>query len=64
MSEGPSFATVLRKLRESRTLTQEELAERARVSAKAVGALERGERLRPHAYTVRALADAAGPRPS
>ncbi|MFI7585482.1 ATP-binding protein [Spongisporangium articulatum] len=54
------FAAVLRRLREARALTQEELAERAGLTVKAVGALERGERLRPYPHTVRALADALG----
>ncbi len=53
-----AFAGTLRRLRESRSLTQEELAERAGVTAKAIGALERGERRRPYPHTVRALADA------
>jgi predicted ATPase/transcriptional regulator with XRE-family HTH domain len=52
-----SFAAVLRRLRESRSLTQEELAERAGLTAKAIGALERGERRRPYPHTVRSLAD-------
>ena len=48
---------MLRRLRESRSLTQEELAERAGLTAKAIGALERGERRRPYPHTVRSLAD-------
>ena len=48
---------MLRGLRESRSLTQEELAERAGLTAKAIGALERGERRRPYPHTVRSLAD-------
>lgn len=57
------FGGLLRTLREARALTQDELAERAGVTVKAVGALERGERRRPYPHTVRALADAldAGP---
>ncbi len=51
------FAVVLRRLRESRSLTQEELAEQAGLTAKAIGALERGERRRPYPHTVRCLAD-------
>ena len=51
------FAVTLRRLRESRSLTQEELAERAGLTAKAIGALERGERRRPYPHTVRSLAD-------
>ncbi|GAA1510308.1 hypothetical protein GCM10009827_025630 [Dactylosporangium maewongense] len=51
------FAAVLRRLREARSLTQEELAERSGLTAKAIGALERGERRRPYPHTVRSLAD-------
>ncbi|NYJ03945.1 ATP-binding protein [Petropleomorpha daqingensis] len=59
MSEGPGeFAERLRRFRERAALTQEELAERAGVTAKAISALERGERRRPYPHTVRALADA------
>lgn len=58
-SPGPgAFAERLRSLRERRSLTQEELAARAGLTGKAVGALERGERRRPYPHTVRALADA------
>lgn len=53
-----SFGAVLRRLRTSRSLTQEELAEQAGLSVKAVSALERGERKRPYPHTVRALAAA------
>ena len=42
------------------SLSQEELARRAGLSAKAIGALERGERRRPYPHTVRALVDALG----
>ncbi len=65
MSQSPgradaSFAACLRTAREAAALTQEELAQRAGLSTKAVGALERGERTRPYPHTVRALADALG----
>jgi transcriptional regulator with XRE-family HTH domain len=53
-----AFGARLRALREARSLTQEELAERSGLSVKAIGALERGERLRPQPHTVRSLADA------
>ncbi len=53
-----SFAEVLRAFREERSLTQEELAERAGITVKAVGALERGERRRPYPHTVRSLGSA------
>ncbi len=51
---------MLRRLREAAGLTQEELAERAAMSAKAVGALERGERRRPYPATLRQLSAALG----
>ena len=57
-SPSSSFADVLRRLREGAGLTQEELAERAGLTAHAVSALERGARTRPYPHTVRALADA------
>ncbi|MGY1753768.1 ATP-binding protein [Blastococcus sp. SYSU D01042] len=60
-SPGPGgFAELLRGFRERRALTQEELAARAGLTGKAIGALERGERRRPYPHTVRALADALG----
>jgi predicted ATPase/DNA-binding XRE family transcriptional regulator len=54
------FGRLLRQLRERAGLTQEALAERARLSAKAVSALERGERQHPYPHTVRTLAAALG----
>ena len=58
MPEPTTFAILLRRHRLARSLTQEQLAERAGVTAKAVGALERGERRRPYPHTVRSLARA------
>lgn len=55
-----SFGGRLRRLREAAGLTQEELAERAGLSRKAISVLERGERKRPYPHTVRSLADALG----
>jgi predicted ATPase/DNA-binding XRE family transcriptional regulator len=55
---GASFAARLRQLREAAGLTQEELAERAGLTAHAIGALERGARKRPYPHTVHCLADA------
>ncbi len=52
------FGSLLRRFREAAGLTQEQLAERAGISVKAVSALERGRRQRPYPHTVRALADA------
>lgn len=53
-----SFGTRLRHLREAAGLSQEELAEKAALSATAISVLERGERKRPYPQTVRSLADA------
>jgi predicted ATPase/DNA-binding XRE family transcriptional regulator len=53
-----TFATVLRRLRVRAGLTQEDLAERAGMSVRAVSALERGERRRPYPHTIGALAKA------
>jgi non-specific serine/threonine protein kinase len=53
-----SFASLLRQHRLTHGLTQEELAERAGVSARAISDLERGLKRAPRASTVRLLADA------
>lgn len=53
-----SFGARLRHYREAAGLSQEDLAERAGLAAKAIGALERGERRRPYPRTVQMLADA------
>jgi predicted ATPase/transcriptional regulator with XRE-family HTH domain len=58
--EDVSFGARLRRLREAAGLTQEELAERAGLTRKAISVLERGERKRPYPHTVRSLADALG----
>src|SRR4051812_5292699 len=58
-SNGPRrFGTRLKELRETAGFTQEELATIAGLSVHAISALERGERRRPHADTVRALSAA------
>ncbi len=56
--QAVSFGARLRRLREAAGLTQEELADRAGLSRKAISLLERGERKRPYPHTVRSLADA------
>ena len=53
-----SFGAQLKALREAAGFTPEELATVAGLSVHAVSALERGERRRPHADTVRALSAA------
>jgi predicted ATPase/DNA-binding CsgD family transcriptional regulator/transcriptional regulator with XRE-family HTH domain len=58
--EPSRFGERLRALREAAGLTQEELAERAGLTAGGEGALERGDRRRPYSHTVRALATALG----
>jgi tetratricopeptide (TPR) repeat protein/transcriptional regulator with XRE-family HTH domain len=53
-----TFAQLLKRHRLAAGLTQAELAERARVSTRAVSDLERGVKRAPHAETVTLLADA------
>ena len=53
-----AFGDLLRRFRLAAGLSQEELAERARLSPRGVSDLERGARINPHPGTVRQLADA------
>jgi len=53
-----TFASLLRRYRQAAGLTQEELAERARLSVQAIGALERGDRRAPRKETIDLLAEA------
>lgn len=53
-----AFARALRRFRQVRGLTQQQLAERAGISVEAVGALERGDRRRPRKESLDRLADA------
>jgi transcriptional regulator with XRE-family HTH domain len=55
-----SFHMLLRQLRRGSGMTQQELADAARLSARTVSALERGDISRSHPNTVRLLADALG----
>ncbi len=57
---SPSFADVLRRFRIAAGLSQEALAERAGLSARAISDLERGARRTPYRETVRLLAGALG----
>jgi len=56
----PSFAELLRQHRQELGMTQEELAERAGLSARGVQDLERGLNLAPRASTLRLLVSALG----
>jgi predicted ATPase/DNA-binding XRE family transcriptional regulator len=55
-----SFADLLRHLRTSAALSQEELAVRSGLSLRGISDLERGVRRAPHLTTIRVLADALG----
>jgi predicted ATPase/DNA-binding XRE family transcriptional regulator len=57
-SDRASFGDLLRQARTAAALSQEELAERAGLSARGISALERGIRRAPRLATVRMLADA------
>jgi class 3 adenylate cyclase/tetratricopeptide (TPR) repeat protein len=56
----PPFGDLLRQHRLASGLSQEELAERAGISARAISDLERGARHRPYRATVTQLAQALG----
>jgi tetratricopeptide (TPR) repeat protein/transcriptional regulator with XRE-family HTH domain len=58
-----AFGTLLRRLRRAAGLTQEELAERAGVSVRSIGDLERGSGWTPRRDTVTLLAEALGLSP-
>ena len=53
-----AFGDLLRRYRAAAALSQEDLAEKAGLSARGVSDLERGERRAPHLATIRLLADA------
>ncbi len=57
-SATSSFGRLLRRYRLAAGLTQEELAERAHLSARAISDLERGVKALPHHHTVELLAEA------
>jgi|HubBroStandDraft_4_1064222.scaffolds.fasta_scaffold00715_5 predicted ATPase/DNA-binding XRE family transcriptional regulator len=52
------FGTLLRQFRLDAGMTQQQLAERAKLSVEAIGALERGARTRPYRQTIVLLARA------
>ena len=59
-----SFADLLRHLRTTAALSQEELSERSGLSLRGISDLERGVRRAPHLTTVRVLADALALSPT
>ena len=61
-SQPGAFGDVLRRYRVAAGLTQEELAERAHLSARGISNLERGVRRLPQRGTAELLADALGLR--
>jgi predicted ATPase/DNA-binding XRE family transcriptional regulator len=54
------FGILLKRLRMQAGLSQEQLAERARIGAKTVGAYERGDRRGPHRDTLALIVEALG----
>jgi transcriptional regulator with XRE-family HTH domain len=58
--QGRSFAALLQHFRRRAALSQSELAEKAGLATSAIGALERGTRLRPRPSTVSILCDVLG----
>lgn len=56
--EYSAFGPLLRELRLSKGLSQEALAERAKLSTEAIGALERGDRMSPQRQTLALLISA------
>src|SRR5207244_5287632 len=61
---SPKFGDLLRQYRLAAGLTQEELAEKAQVSPRAISDLERGLRTRPWRDTIQLLANALQVEPS
>jgi predicted ATPase/transcriptional regulator with XRE-family HTH domain len=55
--ERGSFGPVLRRLRLEARISQEELAERARLSVQSISSLERGRRRAPYRETIRMLSE-------
>src|SRR5579871_6665901 len=60
LDQAPAFGPLLRRYRQKAGLTQEALAERAHLSARAIAALERGVNRAPRPATLQLLADALG----
>ena len=56
ISDAPAFSELLKRYRGRVRLSQEELAERSRLSVRAISDLERGLKHRPRSATVQLLA--------
>jgi transcriptional regulator with XRE-family HTH domain len=63
-AESESFGALLYRYRLAAALSQEELAERAGLSARGISDLERGVRVHPHPATARRLAVALDLQPA
>jgi transcriptional regulator with XRE-family HTH domain len=63
LAEAEKFGAVVRTLREKRGLTQEQLAERAEMSATYLGFIERGDNV-PTLIIILQIASALGVRPA
>ena len=63
VSNAPSFSELLKGLRIRSGLTQRELADRARLSARTISDLERGRRTKAYESTVKMLSDAMALQP-
>jgi transcriptional regulator with XRE-family HTH domain len=61
---GSAFGALLRHYRQAAGLSQEGLAEQARMSSNGIGALERGDRQYPYRATVELLVKALNLRPA
>src|SRR5688572_22195427 len=59
-SNGRDFGAILRRARRAAGLTQEELAERANISARSISDIERGVNRAPRKDTLELIADALG----
>src|SRR5207248_2942520 len=64
LPNSPTFGDLLRRYRLAAGLTQEELAEKAQVSPRAISDLERGQRTRPWRDTVQLLTAALSLAPN
>lgn len=59
-TEPESFEAFVRRWRRAAGMSQEELADRAGLSVRAIGNLERGAKTRPHRDTILLISEALG----